>query len=71
MRTRRMFGPALLAIGAMLMAGFISAAGVGAQAVSSLPAAIYQGTCDSDTIQHVVDLEPIVPAASIWRRRSG
>lgn len=65
MRTRRMFGPAMLAIGALLLAGLFSAAGVRAQAVSSLPAAIYQGTCDSDTIQHVVDLEPIVPAAAV------
>lgn len=65
MRTRRMFGPTLLAVGAMLMAGIFSAAGARAQAVSSLPVAIYQGTCTSDTIQHVVDLDPIVPAASV------
>jgi hypothetical protein len=38
---------------------------VGAQAVSSLPVAIYQGTCTSDSIEHLVDLEPIVPAASV------
>jgi hypothetical protein len=65
MRTRRLFGPAFLAIGALLISGFLSAIPVGAQAVSSLPAAIYQGTCSSDTIEHVVDLDPIVPAAGM------
>ncbi|HET9659897.1 MAG TPA: hypothetical protein VFP05_06170 [Thermomicrobiales bacterium] len=65
MRTRRLFGPAFLAIGALLLAGFLAAAHLGAQAVSSLPAAIYQGTCASDTIEHVVDLDPIVPAAGV------
>jgi hypothetical protein len=60
-----MFVPALLAIGAMVLTGLFSAAAVGAQAVSSLPVAIYQGTCSSDSLQHVVDLEPIVPAAGV------
>lgn len=65
MRTRRMFGPALLAIALMAFSGIVSAVGVRAQAVSSLPVAIYQGTCTSDSIDHVVDLDPIVPAASV------
>ncbi len=64
MRTRRMFGPAFLAIALMAFSGAVSSAGVRAQAVSSLPVAIYQGTCTSDSIEHLVDLEPIVPAAS-------
>lgn len=65
MRTRRLFGPTLFTIGAVLIAGLFSAASVRAQAVSSLPAAIYQGTCTSESIQHVVDLDPIVPAAAV------
>ncbi len=65
MRTRRMFGPAFLAIALMAFSGIVSAMGVRAQAVSSLPVAIYQGTCTSDSIEHVVDLDPIVPAASV------
>jgi len=65
MRTRRMVGPSLLAIMAMVLTGILSAAPVGAQAVSSLPISIYQGTCDSDTIEHVIDLNPIVPAAAV------
>lgn len=65
MRTRRMFGLTVLAVMAMISMGILSAASVSAQAVSSLPVAIYQGTCDSDSIEHVVDLNPIVPAASV------
>lgn len=65
MRTKRIFGPAILVIVAMVFSGLISAASVRAQAVTSLPVALFQGTCDSDSIQHVTDLEPIVPAASV------
>lgn len=66
MRTRQNVIPVVLAIAAMVFAGVLSAASVSAQAVSSLPVAIYQGTCEPDSsIQHVVDLEPIIPAASV------
>lgn len=65
MRTRRMFGTTALAICALAFSWMISLTQASAQAVSSLPVAIYQGTCASDTISHVVDLEPIVPAASV------
>lgn len=65
MRKRFRFGTMLLAICAFAMAGMVTQLSAGAQAVASLPVAIYQGTCDSETIEHVVDLEPIVPAASV------
>lgn len=65
MRNRYRFGTMLLAICAFAAAGVIAQLSVGAQAVSSLPAAIYQGTCTSESIEHLADLEPIVPAASV------
>lgn len=65
MRTRRMFGTTALAICALAVAGILSLATANAQAVSSVPAGLYQGTCTSDSAQFVVDLEPIVPAASV------
>ena len=65
MRTRYRFGTTLLAVCALALAGVMTQLSVGAQAVSSLPVAIYQGTCTSDTIDHLIDLEPIVPAASV------
>ena len=66
MRTRLIGVPVFLAMAVLLLASALSAANVGAQAVSSLPIAIYQGTCEADTsIQHLVDLEPIVPAATV------
>jgi hypothetical protein len=55
----------VLAICAFALAGFAMQLSAGAQAVSSLPVSIYQGTCTSETIEHLVDLEPIVPAASV------
>jgi len=62
---RYRLGTTLLAVCALALAGVLTQLSAGAQAVSSLPVAIYSGTCDSETIQHVVDLEPIVPAASV------
>lgn len=66
MRTRYSIVPVFLAAVAMVLAGIGSAASVGAQPVASLPVAIYQGTCEPGTsIQHLADLEPIVPAAVV------
>ena len=65
MRNRYRFGATFLAVCALSLAGVMTQVPVGAQAVSSLPVAIYQGTCTSETIEHLVDLEPIVPAASV------
>ncbi len=65
MRPRYSLAPVLLLIASMALSGRFAAPGVRAQAVTSLPIAIYQGTCTSDSIQHVVDLEPIVPAAAV------
>ncbi len=65
MRTRNRLGTTLLAVCAFALAGVLTQLSAGAQAVSSLPVAIYQGTCDSETIDFLVDLEPIVPAASV------
>ncbi|MCA9860829.1 MAG: hypothetical protein KC438_13965, partial [Thermomicrobiales bacterium] len=65
MNNLRRFGATVLTVSALALGGLAASSSAGAQAVASLPVAIYQGTCDSETIQHVVDLEPIVPAASV------
>lgn len=65
MRMHYRLGATLLAICALALTGAWTQPSAGAQAVSSLPVAIYQGTCSSETIEHVVDLEPIVPAAAV------
>src|SRR5215203_1560861 len=59
------FGTMLLAISAFALTGTFTQLSAAAQAVASLPVAIYEGTCDSEPIEFVVDLEPIVPAASV------
>lgn len=64
MHIRSRFGTVLLAACALALVGGMSPSVANAQAVSSLPVAIYQGTCTSETIQFFADLEPIVPAAS-------
>jgi hypothetical protein len=65
MRIKYRFGTTLLAVCVLALAGVMTQLSAGAQAVSSLPVAIYQGTCTSESIEHLVDLEPIVPAASV------
>jgi len=65
MRIKYRFGTTLFAVCALALAGFMTQLSADAQAVSSLPVAIYQGTCASDSIELLVDLEPIVPAASV------
>ena len=64
MSIRSRFRTVLLAVCALALVGVMTPRLAHAQAVSSLPVAIYQGTCTSETIEFVVDLEPIVPAAS-------
>lgn len=64
MRSRRMIGTTLLAVGILAAAWGLSLAQVGAQAVSSLPLSLYQGDCSGETATFVTDLQPIVPAAS-------
>ena len=63
--SKQRFGTMLFAICVLVLAGSMSQSSAAAQAVSSLPVAIYQGTCSSDSIEHLVGLEPIVPAASV------
>jgi hypothetical protein len=65
MQSRYRFGTALLAICALALMGSMTSHAASAQAVSSLPVAIYQGTCTSESTEHLVDLEPIVPAAAV------
>jgi hypothetical protein len=65
MRTKRMFGTTVLALCVLTLAWMLSIAQAGAQAVSSLPVGLHQGTCTSESAEFVVDLEPIVPAASV------
>jgi hypothetical protein len=65
MRLKNRVGTTLLAVCALALMGVMTQPSAGAQAVSSLPLAIYQGTCSSESIEHLVDLEPIVPAASV------
>ena len=65
MRSRRMLGTTTLAICALALAWTLSMVPAGAQAVSSLPVALYQGDCATASPQFVTDLEPIVPAASV------
>lgn len=65
MNIRSRFGTALLAVCALALIGLMTPRSGSAQAVSSLPVAIYQGTCTSETIEFLTDLEPIVPAASV------
>jgi hypothetical protein len=64
MSMRFRFRTALMAVCALALVGAMAPRATNAQAVSSLPVAVYQGTCTSETIEFVADLEPIVPAAS-------
>lgn len=63
MHSRRLAGIMALTVALVASVTFSGYSNAGAQAVASLPAGLYQGTCTSDSSDFVTDLEPIVPAA--------